>query len=929
MIHATQHAPQPPTNQNQVAARRQTGSIQAPTPAAGVIAVAPQARLGRAADAANAAERFKKELQEWVELAPCHDERYREEVAGSILEVYEQGRAQLGLDTMALASLPNLGELSNLEVLHLGYFDHVELLEHSEIAKAFFDELCQLQNLRTLKLGFNYLGKLAENPQMAEALGDALGELSNLRSLYLSNNDIAWWLQSSQSGKTFVDRLGQLNNLQTLDLSSNYLHTLAGHPQAAKVFLDALGNLRNLRDLDLHRNFLGHLAQNQQVADAFFNTLGQLNNLQTLDLTANNLGLSLKKPQMVKAFSDCLGKLSNLQSLNLYGNNLGALEDKLQQPVRLRAALRKHNIESERSAIIEQGQPWTPAMAEKLFEQCSTVTDAMSAYEILAHLHDNCELSLPELQSNLETICLGVTTKLIQTDIKDDENLAKVRNQELAYLLSLVQHGAKIGVLTTTAAHNIGLHIQNNQRINQAFSAIQALQQNQQAMLGGLQAMGNALGQHMQHTAQLQMQYNNCFQQLANNQQQLLSKQNQLAQAHGNMRESLQAEIQILRSNQAQIGDNLHQVGLKMLSAQRIKAIGGAVAAGVALLPWVGAGIVEGGRAIASALGVAKARGFALGLESLKDSLAGMGSASVFQTPPLELQNLTLGETMQAQGIQLPNDALTMQFANIRLGDLADGIQLVSNTLADRQVDAAANRLAAFPGRLHASPSALPAVPAPQVSLAVAVPVNTGQHSSQSSAPPALPVLAQPADSAGLTNVPEGQARQLDAMKAPPPTAKQATAQQSAGALPRTDSTGSLASSNEEDDELAAAIKFFDASNPFSGKRLNKLLRKAIVAEQQKPGSTSLTDHTLPTRNSNSRRATAMDLAVHYGRPRVLEAMDDALDTGNEPDSVKLKSAQKKEFSRALSEATRRQSMYDYEGKRIQPSGEQAGKTDN
>ncbi len=888
---------------------------------------------------------------------------------------------------IAKAFFDGLGQLSHLQGLNLSRNELGNLAGNPKAAIVFFEVLSHLSNLQTLDLMFNKLGNLAENPQAAKVFFEGLGQLGNLQILELSYNGLGALAANPQTAKDFAEGLGKLSNLQTLDLSENHLDYLTGNTQAAYAFIDGLGKLRNLRKLSLNGNAIFSLYKNQEVARAFLEGLRQFRQLRELGLEECLPNYWIKNPQLAKLFFDVLGSFSHLRSLDLYRNRLHEIFcdypvvtealfncvvqleqlqnlslpsyfddngygedwcdgmdedprsvvydqvcDRFTQLITFRASLRQHHIESESTAIIEQGQLWTPTIAEKLFERCATLTDAVSAYELLTHVHDKGELSWPEVQSNLKTVCLAVATNLIGTDTQGEEALAKVRNQEMAYLLSLVQHGAKIGALTSKSAFNIQLHIQNGLRINQAFSAIQALQQNQQAMLGGLQAVGNALGQHIQHTAQLQAQYKDCFQQLANNQQQLQNKQNQLALAHGSMREILNTEIETLRSNQARIGDNLHQVGLKMLSAQRIRAIGSAVATGVAFLPWVGAGIAEAGRAIASAIGVAKASGFASGLESLKDSLASMGNESIFQTPPAELQKMTLGETLQGHGIQLPDDSVTTLFTSIELGTLAQGIGLVSNVLANRQMEAAATTLAAFPEHLQKGSSALaalPAAPEEQADSGVAVPAGAGQHAGQGSTPPALPTPAQPADSADLVNLPASQAMQLDTMKTPERPATQANDQQSHRALLRTDSTGSLATVDEEKDELAAAIKFFDENNPYSVEQLNNMVQDAIADEQQALGSTSLTDKFLPTRNSNTRHATAVDLATHYGRPQVLVALNTAARaTRNAPTAVKLKSAQGKVFSRALSEATSRQGIYDSLGKRINPTGEKIGKTE-
>lgn len=373
----------------------------------------------------------------------------------------------------------------------------------------------------------------------------------------------------------------------------------------------------------------------------------------------------------------CLGQLHNLQ--NLTEGDLCAWPGNPQESFRFRAMLRKHNIGTQHKEIVELGAPWSNNVAQQLIDQCATVTDAISAYGILGHAYDKGKITWPEVQGNLEAVCLAVAVKLSNADISNGAKFAKVRNQELAYLLGVVQHGADIGALTNIAVLNIKRHIQTSAQINQAFSAIEAWQQNQQAFLSGLQSACSVLGWHMVHTAQIQAQFGQCFQKLAENQQQLLEGQNQLANADKQRYQELEGEIEILKGKQKEIADNLHQLGLKMLYAKRIRAVGGTLGTDAVFLPWMGPSILEGTKAIANALGVANTRGFDAGLGNLKESLSRISGESVFQNTPEELKEITLGATLHGHGIELPDDELTTQFAAITLGELSEGIRSASN----------------------------------------------------------------------------------------------------------------------------------------------------------------------------------------------------------------------------------------------------------
>ncbi|MCR2746137.1 hypothetical protein [Limnobacter parvus] len=594
----------------------------------------------------------------------------------------------------------------------------------------FANGLSQLKQLEYLDFGFGYL---PNNLQAAQVVFNALGSYAQLKTLTL---DCLYQLQSAEVIEAFCGVLSKHRQLQHLSLSNSKLDDVIENPITAKAFYQCLGELKQLETLHLDHNRLGYLPD-VKYHKPFFDCLSQLPKLHSLSIAEN--GLSENADQLLSTNSFCYAVDSLTNLTNLFIHDYYHCEGDASYGLyvahsssRLRSNLRAHNNVYEHHKLLVENQPWAEQTERILLEKSKSVTDAMSAFQMLAFAHDRGELSWPQVQVCLEGVCLSVLNNLVQVDVAlggsldgygppsyqvrdedggysdgpiDTVNLERrseaVRKQELARLLSLVHYGENIGALTRTAALNIKLHIQGKQSSRQAFPAQRAFQENQQPLLDGLHSVRDALGLNTNHAAQFHTQYSDYFHQLASTQQQPLEKQNQLVRAHKYARKNLDAEVQGLQSEQARIGNGLYQTGLKILSTQRIKAIGGGLPQGIVYLPWVGGEMVQASQAIAKAVGVAKLNGFAAGVESLKNSLATMGSDSVFQKPPHELRNFSLGENLQAQGIQLPEDAIAIQLADINLGELADSIQTSSNATVGPPVQTAASRTSAFSGRLR------------------------------------------------------------------------------------------------------------------------------------------------------------------------------------------------------------------------------------
>ena len=163
---------------------------------------------------------------------------------------------------------PGLGRLSNLEELHLG---------RNQLSGGIPPELGQLANLETLDLNGN---------QLSGAIPGELGRLTKLRKLMFNHN---------QLDGQIPPELARLTNLVFLSLSAS---------QLSGEVPPELGRLANLRSLFLSRNRLsGELPPE----------LGQLSDLELLRLESN---------QLVGEIPSWLGDLSRLKALGLGDNRL-------------------------------------------------------------------------------------------------------------------------------------------------------------------------------------------------------------------------------------------------------------------------------------------------------------------------------------------------------------------------------------------------------------------------------------------------------------------------------------------------------------------------------------------------------------------------------------------------------------------------------
>ena len=222
----------------------------------------------------------------------------------------------LSYNNLTGAIPPELGNLSNLQVLYLGLPRLISI--NPEILST-PPELGNLANLQN---------------QLSGAIPPELGNLTNLRLLALSDNRL--------SG-AIPPQLGNLTNLQMLALDSNQLsgaipHELGNLPNLQELYLrfnqlsgtipPELGNLTNLGILALSNNRLsgsippelGNLASlhylvlnNNQLNGVIPPELGNLAGLELFILSDNRLSGSIPAE---------LGNLTNLGWLYLHGNLL-------------------------------------------------------------------------------------------------------------------------------------------------------------------------------------------------------------------------------------------------------------------------------------------------------------------------------------------------------------------------------------------------------------------------------------------------------------------------------------------------------------------------------------------------------------------------------------------------------------------------------
>jgi internalin A len=263
------------------------------------------------------------------------------ELLALIDQAKQEQWTELDLSGQYLSELPpEIGELSELQVLKLGYNQKTRC---NNYLTALPETVAQLTNLRALDLGGNNLGSLPvwigqlTNLQSLDlsynhldTLPESWSELTNLQSLILTGNNLDYlpvWL---------ID----LANLQTLDLSYNNFTVLP-------VWL---GRLTNLRTLAVSFNRLAalparlnQLAQLKSLAasgnqlELLPAWLAQLTGLEALDLGGNKLD----------TLPGWLGLLTHLRALDLSYNNLSALPEELGQLAELRSLCLGFNNLSE------------------------------------------------------------------------------------------------------------------------------------------------------------------------------------------------------------------------------------------------------------------------------------------------------------------------------------------------------------------------------------------------------------------------------------------------------------------------------------------------------------------------------------------------------------------------------------------------------
>ena len=177
-------------------------------------------------------------------------------------------RLRLGDNNLTGHIPPELGELENLNYLHLAY---------NELDGEIPAELGDLENLGYLDLRAN---------KLTGSIPPELGNLESLDHLFLSHNDLTG---------SIPPELGKLESLGWLDLSTNAL-TGPIPPE--------LGNLESLRELGLDSNDLTRSIPPE---------LGKLESLEALSISANDLTGSIP-PE--------LGNLTRLEFLWLAHNEL-------------------------------------------------------------------------------------------------------------------------------------------------------------------------------------------------------------------------------------------------------------------------------------------------------------------------------------------------------------------------------------------------------------------------------------------------------------------------------------------------------------------------------------------------------------------------------------------------------------------------------
>ena len=748
------------------------------------------------------------------------------------------------------------------------------MVKTPETAKVFFHGLKEMNKLNALHLKNNNLGELFTIPKTAEVIFEGLGKVRQLKSIFLTECNLSELLENPKTAKVFFEGLGKLRQLKILSFAESKLGELIENPKTAKVFFEGLGKLRQLKILSFAESKLGRLLENPKIANDFVDALDNLSQLSIINLGRAYTDLEIDLVRRIKE--------KNQQKTLSIQNNTEAECDIIVKPI-------QDDIQTECAKLLGLPYLWSDEINDVLLKKSKTVADAIFACQLLVYMgpsddpHRPKQLCIEDVQNKINAVCLRVLEELTNVN-SNNPNILEARNQEINNLSRVVQYCYANRYLTAVDSSQLNLHMGNIQGLNKAFNAIQELQNNQKTIVQGIQSLGDIVHAHTQRIDSLHKQCQDCFEYVMK----------RMSDEYSHLQKDLRSTQEHLKKTL----DSLHEIGQKRLMAARIKAVSGTALSAVALIPFVGACIAEGSRAIANAFSIAGALDIFDRIEILKQSIADAARDSTIEDLSDEIRKLTLGKLLTNHGIALPSNNQTIQdLAAVTLGDIADKVANGISAVADHRISDLDDSATELAGTAFGEISAVMS--------------NHSFPNNAQTAPAILPTQQRAA--AGQVTRPQAIA------PAPEPAPLQRN--DSAGSL---DSTGSLATVDEAEDELAAAIKLFDTSDPDAVESFNRRLQKAIKAEQVQSGSTSLTTKTLPTRNSNKLRATAMDFTAHYGRPQLLKIMDAAtFATIDDPKPVELQSTQKKVYDRALTDAKYHEGNYRG-GKRIAPSDDQA-----
>ncbi|XVE63998.1 hypothetical protein DITRI_Ditri07aG0065800 [Diplodiscus trichospermus] len=228
-------------------------------------------------------------------------------------------------DNFLLGKLPNIGLVSNLEVLYLW---------NNNLSGNIPDSIANASSLKVISLNENYF---------SGHIPHSFGNLKLLEVLCFSSNQLT--IEASSGHKSsFFSSLANCENLRVLDIASNPLNfilpasisnlsaslrTLRAHNCKIKGTIPVeIGSLSNIMALELFGNEL-----NGSIPP----TIGMLKNVQGLFLDGNKLQgsipynvcrleklseLSMSGNMLHGPIPTCLGNLTSLRSLNLSSNKL-------------------------------------------------------------------------------------------------------------------------------------------------------------------------------------------------------------------------------------------------------------------------------------------------------------------------------------------------------------------------------------------------------------------------------------------------------------------------------------------------------------------------------------------------------------------------------------------------------------------------------